>query len=117
MAFGKKAPKTSPNGGFTKDKEGKVFWQSAAPRPEFPWWDVDQAILLASIMSVGKEGGQITFGSAAGGLGISIAVWHGGERKVEYAGNKAQCEELLSDLIEVFQGSEDMIESVRAHLA
>jgi len=116
MAFGKKDPKKANQPGFVKDTEGKVFWQSVSPRPEFPWWEVDHAVLLAAIMSVGKLGGQITFGAASGGLAMSVAVWHGGERKVEYAGNKAQCEELLTDLIDVFQGSEDMIESVRARL-
>jgi len=116
MAFGKKEPKKSPNGGFAKDKEGKVFWQTATTKPDFPWWEVDHAVLLASIIAVGKEGGQLTFGSAAGGLSISVAVWHGGERKVEYAGNATQLEALLTDLIEVFQGSEDLMLSIRANL-
>lgn len=102
MAFKKvKNPNTDASPGGLGERLFRARKQSAA----FPWRDVDPALLAALLECCTASGAAVMFGGVQGGRGISVTIFHEGEKVKEYCNTLIEFRQFSAVVIDGVQGT------------
>lgn len=73
------------------------------------WSRVDHGLLTLATAATVLAGATIVVSSAMGGLGVTVRIWNGDDKWVEYAGNAAELNTLMTVVAEHFESpAEDL---------
>lgn len=98
----------STNNGPTRNASSKgaktaPVWRSNTRSAEpCNWSDIEPNTLRGCVDAVARSGGAIMFGVTSDGGAYSVCVLHGSQKIKEYPHGKAECEEVLQNMLQWF---------------